>query len=123
MILLDTSIWADHFRKSDPYIQQLLNGTQIAMHPMVAGELACGHLKNRRQSLILWQVMPQAKQATHQEVMQLIESNQLMGRGVGFIDFHLIASCMLSNLKLWTKDKRLQTIAKELGIAFEVEAH
>lgn len=119
MILLDTSVWADHLRHTDAHAQQLLRRSQVAMHPMVAGELSCGYLKNRKELTLLWQCLPQAVEAGHDEVMLFIEQNKLMGKGVGFIDFHLLASCLLSgNMQLWTIDKRLLSLAQDMQIAY-----
>ncbi len=119
MILVDTSVWADHLRKSEPHLQQLLNKTSVVMHPMVIGELACGYLTSRAEWLLLWRCLPQTIEASHQEVIQFIGQNQHMGKGIGFVDFHLLASCLLDgNTQLWTRDKRLQKIAEDLQIAY-----
>lgn len=119
MILVDTSVWADHLRQTDTAVQALLINSKIAMHPMVAGELACGYLHNRQELLLLWQCMPQAREASHHEVTYFIDQNELAGRGIGFIDFHLLVSCLLSaNTQLWTRDKRLLRVAQELQIAY-----
>lgn len=119
MILVDTSVWADHLHQAVPRLQALLDHSQVAMHPMIAGELACGYLKNRQALLGLWQCLPQAVEASHAEVIQFIEHNQLVAKGVGFIDFHLLASCLLSgSVQLWTRDKRLRTVAKDMQLAY-----
>ena len=116
MILADTSIWVDHLRRADARLQRLLERGDICMHPMVIGEIACGNLKNRRllEDLAL---LPAATMATHGEVLSYLERHQLMGRGVGLIDVHLLASAALSNVSLWTRDKRFSAVANELGLA------
>jgi predicted nucleic acid-binding protein len=99
---------------------QLLNSTQVAVHPFVIGELACGNLKNRAVMLNLLKKLPTVQYAQHEEVLYFIENNRLMGRGIGFIDAHLLASVALSGHSLlWTRDKRLGIAAEQLGMAFE----
>lgn len=119
MILVDTSVWVDHLRHGDERLAQLLTQGQVGMHPMVTGELVCGHLQNRKQLTTLWQNMPHCIEASHQEAMFFLESHLLMGKGIGFVDLHLLASAQLtSNTKLWTRDKRLSSVAQSLGLAF-----
>ncbi|HCC69219.1 MAG TPA: VapC toxin family PIN domain ribonuclease, partial [Nitrospiraceae bacterium] len=87
-------------------------------HPFIVGELACGNLRNRTEILSLLQALPTATQAEHEDVMQFIENHQLMGKGLGYIDMHLLASALLTEVSIWTLDKKLYEIATELGIAF-----
>lgn len=90
------------------------------MHPYVLGELACGNLQNRRETLRLLSNLPAAPTATGQEVLEFIEHRTLMGRGIGYIDVHLLASTMLNGAtQLWTRDKRLTQTAEELDLAFD----
>jgi hypothetical protein len=122
MILVDTSVWVDHLRRGDKTLTQLLTQGQVYTHPMMIGELACGHLQNRKQLIRLWQNLPCTIEATHQEAMLFLETHQLMGEGIGFVDLHLLASTRLSpNTRLWARDKRLAAIADSLGLAFSVE--
>lgn len=88
------------------------------MHPLVIGELACGQLRTRT-TLVQMQLLAQSNVATHDEVLNLIEQYQLMGRGVGYIDFNLLASARLSKAQLWTRDKRLSHVADEFTIRFD----
>ncbi len=119
MILVDTSVWIDHLRKGDDTLVSLLNSTQVSTHPFVIGELACGNLSNRVTFLSLLKNLPTIQPALHDEVLFFIEHNQLMGRGIGFIDAHLLASLALSKQTfLWTRDKRLAALAEKLGMAF-----
>jgi len=119
MILVDTSVWVDHLRHGDETLAQLLYQGRIYIHPMIIGELACGHLQNRKQLIDLWQSLPLTIEATHQETMLFIKSRQLMGKGIGFVDVHLLASTQLtSNTQLWTRDKRLGNVAQSLDVAF-----
>ncbi len=115
MILADTSVWVDHLRRSDPALRAALEANEICIHPMVIGELACGNLRNRT-ILTNLQLLPQATVATHEEALVMIEQNKLMGRGVGFVDVHLLASAKLSKATLWTRDKRLAAMAVEFGL-------
>ena len=119
MILVDTSVWIDHLRKADELLISLLNTTQVAIHPFVIGELACGNLKNRITFLALLEKLPMIQSARHEEVLFFIEHNQLMGRGIGYVDAHLLASLALSkHTFLWTRDKRLVLVAQQLGMAY-----
>lgn len=106
MVLVDTSVWVEHFRQGKIGLDDLLNEGQVACHPFVIGELACGNLKNRFQILSLLSTLPTALVAEHDEVMQFIETHHLMGKGLGFIDAHLLASALLTGIPLWTLDKR-----------------
>jgi len=123
MILVDTSVWVDHLRSGDPVLAELLESSRVVMHPMVLGELACGNLQNRRQLLQLWQQLESLPLASHDEALYFIEQNGLMGKGIGYVDVHLLASAALSSsVKLWTRDKRLACVALELGYAWEESA-
>ena len=115
MILADTSVWVDHLRRSDAQLRAALVANQIFIHPMVVGELACGNLRNRA-TLAHLQLLPHVTVATHDEALAMIEQHKLMGRGVGFVDVHLLASARLSNASLWTRDLRLAAMAAEFGI-------
>jgi predicted nucleic acid-binding protein len=111
MILADTSVWIRHFRKGEPALKELLDRRLLLMHTAVRGELACGCLAQRSQTLRYLGALPRAKAATDAEVMQLIEDRKLWGLGIGWIDAHLIASSLLSRCVLWTLDRRLKQAA------------
>lgn len=122
MILVDTSIWVDHLRKGAPTLAGVLEQGEVLMHPFVLGELACGGLKNRREVLRLLGELPKAPIATEPEVLDFIERRALMGRGMGYIDVHLLASVALTGTaRLWTRDKRLAAVAEELKLAHATE--
>jgi predicted nucleic acid-binding protein len=123
MILVDTSVWVDHLRQGEPLLVQSLMQTQVATHPFVVGELACGNLKNRQTVMELLQALPPVKAALDQEVLQFIENQGLMGKGIGYIDAHLCASSLISGVKLWTRDKRLNAIAQTLNCAWAEPVH
>ncbi|MEO5903570.1 MAG: type II toxin-antitoxin system VapC family toxin [Gemmatimonadaceae bacterium] len=119
MILVDTSVWVDHLRKSDPVLVELLEQESVLVHPFVTGELACGNIRNRAEVLDLLQRLPAAPSATDDEVLALIDRNGLMAKGVGLIDVHLLASSALADdARLWTRDKPLATIADRMGLGF-----
>ncbi|MGB3680870.1 MAG: type II toxin-antitoxin system VapC family toxin [Rubrobacteraceae bacterium] len=119
MILVDTSVWIYHLRSEEPLLTDLLEGIEVTMHPYVLGELACGNLENRRETLRLLGNLPMAPTATEHEILEFIEHHTLMGQGIGYIDIHLLASTMLDNAtRLWTRDRRLSQVAEELELAF-----
>lgn len=119
MILVDTSVWIDHFRKGEPTLGELLNRGQVVVHPFVIGELACGNLRNRNTVLSLLRALPSVPVATDDEVLFYIDRHALMGKGIGYIDAHLLASVSLSvDSRLWTRDKRLGATSAALNVAF-----
>ena len=118
MILVDTSVWVDHLRGAETGLTPLLYDNQVLAHPMVVGELACGSLGNRAEVLGLLSGLPQAPVATDQEVLAFIEHHRLMGRGIGYIDAHLLAATALAaSAHLWTIDPRLMKVAVDLGLS------
>jgi predicted nucleic acid-binding protein len=119
VILADTSIWVDHLRKGDPHLAALLNRNQVLMHDFVIGEIACGHLANRTLTLELLQNLPMASLADISEVTRFIEAFSLFGKGIGYVDIHLLASVVLGgDTTLWSRDKRLISVAQSLGVAY-----
>ncbi len=120
MILVDTSVWIKHFGIGLPELRQGLLEKRVLMHPMVIGELACGNLPNRTATLRMFEDMDRISEASHEEVLDLIETEVLMGTGIGYIDTHLLCSALKeSGTLLWTQDSRLETAAKRLGVAFK----
>lgn len=116
MILVDTSVWIHHLRKGDRELTRLLNEGVVLCHPFVIGELACGNLKNRAEILSLLAALPSSSLASHAEGLHLVTDRELVGRGIGWIDVHLLASALLSKCTLWTKDKALGAVAAALEI-------
>jgi predicted nucleic acid-binding protein len=115
VILVDTSVWVDHLRSADPKLAAALADGEVLMHSFVVGELGCGNIARRTEILGLLDDLPPAREATHQEVMALIDRRKLMGRGIGYVDAHLLAAAMLTpGAVLWTRDRRLASIAAEL---------
>ena len=120
MILVDTSVWIDHLRSGEPRLAALLQQFRVLIHPMVIGEPACGNLPNRREVLSSLDSLPAAPAASYEEARFFIDLHQLAGRGIGFIDVHLLASTSLAEpCRLWTHDRRLHQTAAGLGLAFD----
>jgi predicted nucleic acid-binding protein len=118
MVLADTSVWIEHFRRGEPTLAERLSVGLVLIHPYVFGELACGNLKNRAAVLSDLNTLPSAKQVPDGDALQLIEGRRLWGHGLGWVDVHLLASALLSNCRLWTLDKRLERVASNLGLGW-----
>ncbi|MGH7443526.1 MAG: type II toxin-antitoxin system VapC family toxin [Longimicrobiales bacterium] len=120
MILADTSVWTEHLRRGESRLAELLEEGDVCVHPMVLGELACGLMPNRGEVLELLRRLPRAQVATDDEALHLIDERRLMGRGIGWVDVHLIAATLLmSDARLWTKDARLAQAAARLFLNYE----
>lgn len=118
MVLADTSVWVDHLRAGDAGLTRLLEEGAVLRHPLVVAEVALGSLRSRREVLGLLDDLPHAPVAEIEEVRALIEARRLFGRGIGYVDAALVASCLLApGTTLWTRDKRLGAVAHEAGIA------
>jgi predicted nucleic acid-binding protein len=118
VILVDTSIWVDHLRVGDERLAALLDGGEVLAHPFVIGELALGNLRQRDVFLSDLFLLPQADVASDEEVLGLIDREKLFGRGIGYIDAHLLAAARLTtDTKLWTRDRTLNMAAAQLGLA------
>lgn len=116
MILVDSSVWIDHLRDGNALLAGLLEEGLVLGHAFVLGELACGRMRRRSEILALLADLPQAVVASEAEVLGLIERRGLMGRGIGYVDAHLLAGTLLTpGAALWTHDRRLAAIAEELG--------
>lgn len=118
MVLVDTSVWIDHLRHGDANLAAALEQGEVLTHPFVIGELACGNLRRRAEIMRLLAELPRAPVASDAEVMEFIERRRLMGRGIGFVDAHLLASVILAgSASLLTTDRRLAALATELRSA------
>jgi predicted nucleic acid-binding protein len=118
VILVDTSVWVDHFRNGNSTLGELLERGLALTHPFVIGELALGNLHQRELVLRMLSHLPRASVATHAEVLRFIDRYSLFGRGVGYLDVHLLAATRLTaGSKLWTSDKRLNDVALQFGMA------
>ncbi len=119
MVLVDTSIWIDHFRAANARLRELLEGGDVLIHPFVLGELSCGNFRDRRRALDMLAKLPKTVPATEEEARAFIERRLLYGRGIGYIDVHLLASAVLTDqCVLWTGDKRLRDVAGDLGVEY-----
>lgn len=118
MILVDTSVWVDHLRRGDARLRALLENARVLAHPFVIGEIACGTLSDRKVVLELLRDLPSASVAEAEEVIDFIERHRLHGKGLGYVDVHLLAAvALMSDATLWTRDKRLHEIAVRLRCA------
>ncbi|MGE5894873.1 MAG: type II toxin-antitoxin system VapC family toxin [bacterium] len=118
MVLVDTSVWVAHLRAGVPKLTTLLNDGAVACHLFIIGELACGNIRNRKEILSLLRTLPSAQAATHEEALLFIENRSLMGRGLGYIDVHLLASATLTGMPIWTFDQKLSHAAVDLKIHY-----
>lgn len=118
MVLVDTSVWISHLRYGNSRLQKLLEDCRVVTHPFIIGELACGNISNRTEIISLMQSLPVPDVVEHEELLAFIENNQLMGKGLGFVDVNLIATAVLAGIRLWTQDKKLKQACSRLGIDF-----
>ena len=116
MVLVDTSVWVSHIRSGEPHLAEFLEDGLVLTHPAVLGELACGNLRNRKAFLSDLSELQEAVAATNEEALVLIEGRKLWGRGIGWIDAHLLASSLLSGCFFWTLDERLKAVCQVAGI-------
>lgn len=124
VVLVDTSVWIDHFRQKDADLVALLEANLVSTHPMVIGELALGNLTERAAVLTHLSHLPQAAAATHEEVLRAIDQRSLAGSGLSLVDVHLLAAALISpHTRLWTHDRRLAFAAETASIAWQPNAH
>jgi len=118
-MLVDTAVWIDHLRRGDTTLVGLLEQAQVVVHPFIVGEVACGHFGNRAEILDALEALPKAPVVEHSSVPAFVERQALMGRGLGWVDMHLLASASVSGERILTRDRRLQMAARDLGLAHE----
>ena len=123
MVLVDTSVWFNHFRRGEQHLEQLLLDAAVACHSFIIGELACGNIGNRAEILNLLQSLPLAPAINFDEYLYFVEHNQLYGIGIGFVDLHLLASAKLAGVPLWTNNKKLQHAASRLDLSYRVKRY
>ncbi|OGJ84882.1 MAG: hypothetical protein A2487_07340 [Candidatus Raymondbacteria bacterium RifOxyC12_full_50_8] len=119
MVLIDTSVWIDHFVHADQTLQNMLTENEAVIHPFVTGELACGNLKNRKEIFRLLNYLPSIQTITDEEYDFFIERHRLFETGLGFVDIHLLASALMSHCLIYTRDKILFVAANTLRIAYK----
>jgi predicted nucleic acid-binding protein len=121
IVLADTSIWIDHFRRGDLKLAQFLDRGDVVMHPFVIGELALGHVPKFAEMIDDLQTIPKAIVANADEVLIFISDRKLSGSGIGYVDAHLLAAAALGPETLvWTRDKRLNAVAQSLSLAAKI---
>jgi predicted nucleic acid-binding protein len=118
MVIVDTSIWVTHLRQGSRQLGKLLMDAEVMCHPFIIRELSCGNLSNRNEIISLLQSLPMAPTIEFDEFLFFIDENNLMGKGIGFVDVHLLASAQLTEVPLWTTDKRLKSAADQLDLTF-----
>lgn len=118
-MLVDTSVWVSHLREGNTGLADLLQNGEVVSHPFVVGELACGNLKNRALILSLLKSLPLSIETEHEEVLAFVERNRLAGKGLGYVDAHLPSSAVLSEVSIWTLDKRLEQVAGMFHSAYQ----
>ena len=122
MVLVDTSVWVDHFRRGEHHLANLLLDAEVACHSFIIGELACDNIGNRSNILTLLRSLPLIPPVNLDEYLYFVERNQLYGMGIGLVDVHLLASAKLAGTSLWTNDKKLQDAASGLDIRYSIES-
>lgn len=118
MILADTSVWIDHFRRGSDAFARRLDQGEIAIHVVVIGELAMGDLRQREQTLAALQALPRLREGTSAECLRYLEDHRMYGRGVGWNDVQLLVAAELSRVPLWSRDRSLAAVANKLGLQF-----
>lgn len=118
MILADTSVWISHLRESQPHLQRALVDSKVFMHAFVLGEIACGNLRARSQTLHMLARLPSPVSASNDEVLAMLEQHRFFGRGLGWVDVHLLASARLTGCRLWTLDSTLRDAAAAFKIGY-----
>jgi predicted nucleic acid-binding protein len=119
MILVDTSIWADHYRQPLQTLSELLNLEQIVQHPYVTAEMALGNSRDRTGMIAFFMAIDQVPISPLADLMAFVEAKTLWGTGLGFVDTHLLASAARIGCKLWSRDKRLTVQAERLGYSYQ----
>jgi predicted nucleic acid-binding protein len=117
LTLVDTSVWVRHLHRSDPGLAEALGEGLVATHPFVIGELACGTMRRRGEFLGLLARLPSLDPVDHDEALHLVEGRRLWGRGLGWVDVHLLAAAIVGEASLWTADRRLADAAADLGVS------
>jgi predicted nucleic acid-binding protein len=121
-VLVDTSVWIRFLANRAPYaadLDDLLSRDEVSGHPFIYGELLVGDRGGRKELLADFELMDQAPVVSHAEVVAFVRDRKLNGRGIGWVDAHLLASALVGRLKLWTADSPLAAVAAELGIGYE----
>ncbi len=121
MVLVDTAVWVNHFRYGNKDLGVLIENNEAAIHPFIINELACGHLHNRVEIFDILSQLPTVKKVEDDEVLVFIENFKLYGIGIGMVDVYLLASALLSGVKIWTYDKKFIDITKDMNLHYDVK--
>jgi predicted nucleic acid-binding protein len=119
VILVDTSVWVEHLRRGNARLAGLLDQGQVACHPFVIGELMLGTFKNRTEVLDLLAELPAAQVVRHEDALTLVTQRALFGKGLGWVDVHLVSSALVERVPFWTLDRRLAAVARALNAGWE----
>lgn len=117
-VLVDTSVWIRFLSHSQPQLSDLLGKHCVVQHEFVGGEIALGNLKNRSKVMLFYNSLPRVATSSHDHVEHFLNYHKLFGKGVGWIDLHLLCSAIENDLFLWTEDKRLGKLADKFSVAF-----
>ena len=120
-ILVDTSVWVDHLRSDVPHLKILLSAGQVVMHEMIVGEIACGSLRDRTATLNSLNELASIPQLSNSDAVELLDGHELYSKGIGFVDLHLVCAALVHEMKIWTNDARLNSVAEKLGCAYTPE--
>jgi predicted nucleic acid-binding protein len=121
MILVDSSVWIDHLRTPEPRLSRLLTVREALVHPFVLGEIVLGFTRGQPNLVEVLRDAPQAPVAEPDEVLAFVEMHGIGGRGIGYVDAHLLASTLLlPDTLIWSRDRRLAAVADTLGIAADL---
>ena len=123
MVLVDTSIWIRFLAGTEPYASRLdglLSNDEVLGHDFVYGELLIGDRGARTKLLAEYKVMRQAALVANSEVVEFVRHHQINGRGIGWIDAHLLASALVANSRIWTADRPLAAVAQDIGVAYRL---
>jgi hypothetical protein len=118
MILVDSSVWIKHGQIFNDRLAELLHNEQVLCHDFIIGELAAGSIKNRENFLKNLKAFPRAKKVEDEFVLNFIEARRLYSSGLGYVDIHLLASCIIEKCRFFTFDKRLDAISETLAIKY-----
>jgi predicted nucleic acid-binding protein len=116
MILVDTSVWVEHFRRGSGVFAGALDAGQVMIHTIVIGELATGNLHRRAQTLAALHALPRVHEGTHDECLAYLGAHRLFGQGLAWNDVQLLAAADLTHVALWTLDQPLERAAARMGL-------
>jgi predicted nucleic acid-binding protein len=116
VILVDTSVWIDHFRRADAALVRELEQGRVMTHPFVVGELALGHLRNRDETVALLAELPAVPVAPHDAVLEFVVRHGLPAAGIGWVDAHLLCAAASGAVPIWTNDRALRKVAARLAL-------